>query len=566
MIDSETLKAALQYRASGISVIPLKRNKRPFIKWEKYQTELASENEIRDWFNRWPGANIGIVTGNISKLTVLDADSDNAFAMLDEFLPDTFVTPTAKTPRGKHLYFAYTNRLSTTAKLSGMALDVRNDGGYVVAPPGQNENGGIYEWLTPLCNTFRADIPRLLLDTLSDLNSMQPNAVLNDAHPFIEKIERGGSRGGEEEKQSDSLVTTSDISDILFTQGRRDNDLFHVANCLTRGGARREYIIKTLTYLARCCDPPFDEKEIPAKINSAMSRQRKRENNLAKEIMDFILVTSGDFLVTNLYQAVTLVTSKEKNTARVFLKRLVEKGVLEKVGKRDGCYRRIENELNQIDLDSISDELFPIKYPLEIEEIALTEPKNIVVVAGERNAGKTCFCLNVARLNMHRGYPIRYMTSEMGGTELKRRLVKFEPDVSYREWKSVQFCERSVNFQDIIEPDGLNIIDYLKLDDNFFLIGGEIRKIFNSLRKGVAIIALQKADNAKLGVGGQFTMDEARLYITLHKNYPEGAIARIEKAKIPKFDDKDPYGRECTFKILRGTQIFQTGTWLKPER
>jgi bifunctional DNA primase/polymerase-like protein len=69
------LLAALAYVRRGWSVIPLwPRQKRPLIPWAAYQRARADETEVREWYDRWPDANVGIVTGAVSSLVVLDVD------------------------------------------------------------------------------------------------------------------------------------------------------------------------------------------------------------------------------------------------------------------------------------------------------------------------------------------------------------------------------------------------------------------------------------------------------------------------------------------------------------
>ena len=63
--NNKFLEAALRYHALGFSVIPVE-GKIPLIKWERFQTELATEEEIKSWFILFPTAGIGIVTGKIS--------------------------------------------------------------------------------------------------------------------------------------------------------------------------------------------------------------------------------------------------------------------------------------------------------------------------------------------------------------------------------------------------------------------------------------------------------------------------------------------------------------------
>lgn len=67
--------AALAYLARGWSAIPIEpRGKRPLVSWLEFQGRLASGAEVMRWFRRWPEANVGIVTGAVSGLIVLDVD------------------------------------------------------------------------------------------------------------------------------------------------------------------------------------------------------------------------------------------------------------------------------------------------------------------------------------------------------------------------------------------------------------------------------------------------------------------------------------------------------------
>jgi hypothetical protein len=139
---------ALRYLKAGFSVIPTERDKKSLLAWKKYQTCFATEDEISGWWKTWPRANIGIVCGKISGITVIDCDSDEAVAMVEETFPDSFLCPVVRTPRGgRHYYFLYQPELKTgTNILPG--VDIRNDGGYVVAPPSMTQIGR-YEWIRP---------------------------------------------------------------------------------------------------------------------------------------------------------------------------------------------------------------------------------------------------------------------------------------------------------------------------------------------------------------------------------------------------------------------------------
>jgi len=133
---------ALEYQKKGYSVIPVGKNKKPLIHWKKYQSIRATPEQIKKWWQQFPTANIGIVTGQISNLSVLDIDPDNK-GVSPKGIP---LTLTAKTQSGGyHYYFQYHKGLPNMAgTLQG--VDIRSEGGYVIAPPSEGERGE-YQWV-----------------------------------------------------------------------------------------------------------------------------------------------------------------------------------------------------------------------------------------------------------------------------------------------------------------------------------------------------------------------------------------------------------------------------------
>ncbi|MDI7267749.1 MAG: bifunctional DNA primase/polymerase, partial [Myxococcota bacterium] len=162
------LEAALAYLRRGWSVIPVCRSaangggclqhgggcgspgKTPLIPWTEFQRRRATEAEVRVWAMRWPDMNIGIVTGAVSGLLVVDVDDAVAVAEVNALAPCGAYIPTASTPRGgRHFYFALPAGapLRNAVGVGGMKLDLRAEGGYVVAPPSVGANGSGYEWI-----------------------------------------------------------------------------------------------------------------------------------------------------------------------------------------------------------------------------------------------------------------------------------------------------------------------------------------------------------------------------------------------------------------------------------
>lgn len=104
-------------------------------------------DRIRAWWTAMPDANIGVATGEVSNIYVLDVDGDEGLeALLDlgHGIPGTL---TQHTPSGGlHLVFVYPTVVGNSARKIGPNLDTRGDGGYIVVAPSLHPNGGRYRW------------------------------------------------------------------------------------------------------------------------------------------------------------------------------------------------------------------------------------------------------------------------------------------------------------------------------------------------------------------------------------------------------------------------------------
>lgn len=136
---------ALKYQEAGFSIIPVGPDKRPLVKWTEFQGRKASCDEVQAWWNKWPTASIGVITGPINDLTVIDCDSEEAIKTAEELLPEGIEAPVSNTPRnGRHYFFKYTQDLHSRNGVD-VNLDVKSEGGYVIVPPSSGANGP-YAW------------------------------------------------------------------------------------------------------------------------------------------------------------------------------------------------------------------------------------------------------------------------------------------------------------------------------------------------------------------------------------------------------------------------------------
>lgn len=165
---SNVLEAASQFVSQGWTIFPgeIVDGQKKSHKSEKYSGTkwgaTKDAEQVRRDFTKWPDALIGIPTGAVNSVFVIDVDTmsghdKDGFASLATLeakhgaLPATLM---AESPSGsKHYYFRYPG-FPVISKpdvfWKGCGIDVRGDGGMVIAPPSVKPDGGVYRWLNAL--------------------------------------------------------------------------------------------------------------------------------------------------------------------------------------------------------------------------------------------------------------------------------------------------------------------------------------------------------------------------------------------------------------------------------
>ncbi|MFH1772994.1 MAG: bifunctional DNA primase/polymerase [Patescibacteria group bacterium] len=161
-IKNKNLQAALHYVDLGFSVIPIPPNsKKPIIKWKTYQTKKATKEEIQKWFSQFPNANVGIVTGAISGIVVIDVEAGGKPGVN---LPPTVISKTGRD--GRHYYYKHPGKTINNPTKILDKTDIRGDGGFVVAPPSIIQPNQKYEWLVSPDDAGFADLPEEILEKI----------------------------------------------------------------------------------------------------------------------------------------------------------------------------------------------------------------------------------------------------------------------------------------------------------------------------------------------------------------------------------------------------------------
>lgn len=195
----------------------------------------ADERATVEWWSVYPDANIGIATGDVSGIVVIDVDLPGLDTLnnLERIYGDLTATWAAQTGSGGlHLYYRMPNLdIRNSAGAIGPGIDVRGNGGYVVAPPSLHVSGQRYQWQ----------------------EGWHPRKVELASVPewFLKKMIPGGRT-----RQSQVLPRT-------LTEGTRNTWLASAAGTMRRRGFGQTAIAAALKVENReRCKPPLDDREI----------------------------------------------------------------------------------------------------------------------------------------------------------------------------------------------------------------------------------------------------------------------------------------------------------------
>lgn len=250
------LDEALKYAGMGLAVFPVRQNKTPYTPHGCKDAKTA-EKVIRAWWKRWPEANIGIATGSISGgIVVVDIDIDEDKGIygddsLREWekehgeLPETWRAITGR--GGFHYYYRSDQEIKNATSIYP-GVDVRGEGGYVVAPPSIHQNGNSYQW------------------------EISPDEM--DIHFLDDRVKSfitGETKQDEEKKQEKKEKFRLPAK---IASGQRNNTLFKYACSLQSIGYEDEEIFSALTEANQRCDVPLPDDEIKTIYGSAISKPK----------------------------------------------------------------------------------------------------------------------------------------------------------------------------------------------------------------------------------------------------------------------------------------------------
>jgi hypothetical protein len=254
------LDYALEYLDQGFSVIPVKQDKTPYIKWDEFTKRHPTQEEIEQWFTQWPNANIAIICGKISGIYCIDADSKQGIEWVNTNLPTTSVY--SKTYKGCHCIFLVPKNSVIGNKVRiAPDVDIRGEGGYFVAPPSIHASGHVYQWVFPEGMNGWDDLteyqpPTAKLTQFTDDGNINIDLTLSKTKPAFDGVPQGSRN-----------ATLTQLVGRWIAKGLDDDEIIELAFAINSKN-----------------QPPLPDKEVYQIINSVKKTHVRNHQTETPEI------------------------------------------------------------------------------------------------------------------------------------------------------------------------------------------------------------------------------------------------------------------------------------------
>jgi hypothetical protein len=253
------LRTALQLAERGLHVFPCwARDKRPATA-NGCKDATVDPIAITQWWQADPHLNIGVATGKVSDIFVLDVDDGSAETALRNLEATHGILPPSVeviTGRGRHVYFKMPQTpVRNSAGKIAPGIDTRGDGGYVLVPPSLHPSGRRYHWSVDSASTL-AEAPGWLL---ARVTAPAPNGNGHAATP---------------------ATAWRDLLANGVAEGQRDCSITRITGYLIR-----RYIDPAIAReLLQCwnltrCTPPLPSEDIDRIVTSIAGREQKKRAN-----------------------------------------------------------------------------------------------------------------------------------------------------------------------------------------------------------------------------------------------------------------------------------------------
>ncbi|MFC1916705.1 bifunctional DNA primase/polymerase [Chloroflexota bacterium] len=547
-MERELSKYLKYYGEKGLTLIPIPyKSKAANIKWEEFQRRSPTNAEMTSWFSL-DNTNVAIVCGGISgNLVVLDCDTPEKYYELKPIIEKNLGldnvenhAPVVKTGKGYHIYL----RTPTPVKSTKFPkLDIKGEGGYVLAPPSIHPSGIQYRFLNP--NVKDIFVINSLKDIGIDLEQKPQPQTENKPNWISEALQQGVDKGQRnntcfrlagyfKERQPQDITTQ-----ILLAWNRGNRPPLSEKEVIAAVVSAYTYAVNSLTYLNSKREDFWVENGFSLKsgqVSGQVVDKLREYGELAVPFDDFLRENPEPHWKKDVAEAVGT-TYKDPAFIKLVQRRAKEGMIkISHAGDKIQWVNR-DWQKSKISLEARERTHLNLLLPFGAEQYISIPERSQIVIAGDVGAGKTHYGYLIAELNVGK-LPIRHFVNEMGEAKAVRLLDDFPELLNHYDkgYSLISQDREHLEVAENLDHNGLNIYDYLHLPATkewYLLLQKELAGLSQSLEKGIIVVMIQKKKGQSLGYGGEGTKMQCEVYMTLNieERQPTCKICRIDIEK-----------------------------------
>ena len=482
------------YLKNGFDLVPVVRNDKYPIEKDWVNKSHKDIHEWRDWLSQ--GNNIGVKTGKISNITIIDIDQKPIPPEIEVLIESNCISQ--ETEKGFHLFYQYEDDLPKT-RIVEYKIDIENNGGQVVVSPSIVKDK-LRTLVNHAPNGMLTKMPEKLKEfLLSKVKNKKPFNFKEEVVDLKEEMEKAEE------------YSTPEIPD-----GSRHHFFMRIGGILRKSlnDTQTRNIMEVMN--RTICVPPLEGREFNNIMNSLEKYTRFDEHEFASQVYKYLcLIEEGT--AKDVMEGLNLTKDKTAVIEKC-LKYLMKEGFLFKKRRAYHVIKRAEWKQEWMEEGKVVD----FEMPYFSQQVQFRQG-DMIIIGAKTGVGKTHIAMNIIKRLMKQGKQPHYISLESGSRFL---LVANELGLKEGDFK---YCTHFAPEDIEIEEQAITIIDWLLPNDY-----AQVDKLYKhfaeqlSKKKGVLIIFVQlkesKEQDGAFFAENMIKMFPAFVCKFLYKKNSEGVI------------------------------------------
>ncbi len=455
------------YQKYGWSLLPIAKNGKIPLEKDWTNKTHKEKSEILKWIES--GLNIGVRTGEVSGITVIDVDLKVAPSReLDDIYKELNASKTLKqnSPKGVHFFFKYDKEIKQTTKVAGVTIDIRNDGGQVLITPSKINNLS-YNWVN--------------LD--SDIKNIPENVK-------VKLLENKKISNTETEILSQELTQQNGELPKLKNNNLQGccNDTFIKLGGILINRLPPDLVKFVLSvFNTQLLESPMPNSAIDGMVNSLEGYKETEQTTQEKAIFECCKLLQCDISAKDVKEH----TELKPNIINKYLAQLHKEGKLVRKGR--GRYE-LKQVVEWINAEQVSEPKSKYDIPY-FENKAYFHDGDMILLGASTGKGKTTIAMNIIKQikdsSIKEGNQVRpyYVSLESGSRHEKiAKSLGLEPTDYY---VSKEPIDNPTQIE--LEKEAFTIIDWIYLGEDFAMTQSVFKHLNDEIRKkgGILVVFTQ---------------------------------------------------------------------------